>query len=138
MYTYRVGLFREYEEVLACVDQVRKRGFKGAYVTAFIDGKDVSVVAARTAEAKNNNEILLYEVRIMPDSGELEQEVLEGVVRLAIGKDIARVEAEDGTQVYIVGPFDNKDAAEELASFVKSKMSGKVLCELKGNELIVN
>ena len=138
MYTYRVGLFREYEEVLACVDQVRKRGFKGAYITAFIDGKDVSVVAARTAEAKNNNEILLYEVRIMPDSGELEQEVLEGVVRLAIGKDIARVEAEDGTQVYIVGPFDNKTTAEELASFVKSKISGKVTCELKGNELIVN
>ena len=117
---------------------VRRRGFSDAYITAFIDSQEVSVVTARTAEAKASNEVLLYEVRIMPDSGELEQEVVEGMIRLAMGKDIARVEAEDGTQVFIVGPFDNKAMAEELAAYVRSKISGKVTCELRGNELIVN
>lgn len=138
MYTYRVGLFRTYEEVKAAADKVRRRGFSDAYIAAFIDSQEVSVVTARTAEAKASNEVLLYEVRIMPDSGEFEQDVVEGMIRLAIGKDIARVEAEDGTQVFIVGPFDNKAMAEELASYVRSKISGKVTCELRGNELIVN
>ena len=80
----------------------------------------------------------MYEVRIIPESGELESEVVEGMVRMAMGKDIARIEAEDGTQVFIVGPFDNKAMAEELASYVRGKITGKVSCELLGNELDVD
>jgi hypothetical protein len=95
-------------------------------------------VTARTEEARKNNQVLLYEVRIMPESGELESEVVEGMVRLAMGKDIARIEAEDGTQVFIVGPFDNKAMAEELATYVSSKVAGKVTCELLGNELDID
>jgi hypothetical protein len=60
------------------------------------------------------------------------------MIRLAMGKDIARVEAEDGTQVFIVGPFDNKAMAEELASYAREKISGRVTCELLGNELDVD
>lgn len=138
MYTYRVGRFGTYPEALAAVEQIRRRAFKDAYITAFIDGEVVSVVTARTEEARRNNQILLYEVRIIPESGELESEVVEGMVRLAMGKDIARVEAEDGTQIFIVGPFDNKDMAEELASYVRGKITGKVSCELLGNELDVD
>ena len=138
MYTYRVGRFGTYPEALAAVEQIRRRAFKDAYITAFIDGEVVSVVTARTEEARRNNQILLYEVRIIPESGELESEVVEGMVRLAMGKDIARVEAEDGTQVFIVGPFDNKAMAEELAAYVRAKVAGKISCELLGNELDVD
>ena len=138
MYTYRAGLFRAYEEVVKAAEQIRRRGFRDAYIAAFIDGKEVSVVSARTEEAKRNNQVILYEVRIIPESGELDSEVVEGMVRLAMGKDIARVEAEDGTQVFIVGPFDNKAMAEELASYVRSKTVGKVSCEMLGNELDVD
>jgi hypothetical protein len=138
MYTYRAGLFRAYQEAVKAAEQVRRRGFKDAYIAAFIEGKEVSVVSARTEEARRNNEVLLYEVRIMPESGELESEVVEGMIRLAMGKDIARVEAEDGTQVFIVGPFDNKAMAEELASYAREKISGRVTCELLGNELDVD
>lgn len=138
MYTYRVGRFGTYPDALAAAEQIRRRAFKDAYIAAFIDGKEVSVVTARTEEARRNNQVLLYEVRIMPESGELESEVVEGMVRLAMGKDIARVEAEDGTQVFIVGPFDNKAMAEELASYVRAKVAGKVSCELLGNELDID
>lgn len=138
MYTYRAGLFLAYQEAVKAAEQIRRRGFKDAYIAAFIDGQEVSVVSARTEEARRNNQVLLYEVRIMPESGELETEVVEGMVRLAMGKDIARVEAEDGTQVFIVGPFDNKAMAEELASYVRGKIAGKVSCELLGNELDVD
>lgn len=138
MYTYRAGLFNVYQEAVKAAEQIRRRGFRDAYIVAFIDGKEVTVVAARTEEARRSNQMLLYEVRIIPESGELESEVVEGMVRLAMGKDIARVEAEDGTQVFIVGPFDNKDMAEELASYVRGKITGKVSCELLGNELDVD
>ena len=138
MYTYRAGLVRAYQEAVTAAEQIRRRGFKDAYIAAFIEGKEVSVVSARTEEARRNNEVLLYEVRIMPESGELESEVVEGMIRLAMGKDIARVEAEDGTQVFIVGPFDNKAMAEELASYAREKISGRVTCELLGNELDVD
>ena len=138
LYIYRAGLFGAYQEAVAAAEQIRRRGFKDAYITAFIDGKEVSVVSARTEEARRNNQVLLYEVRIIPETGELESEVVEGMVRLAMGKDIARVEAEDGTQVFIVGPFDNKAMAEELASYVRGKITGKVTCEMLGNELDVD
>ena len=138
LYIYRAGVFGAYQEAVAAAEQIRRRGFRDAYITAFIDGKEVSVVSARTEEARRNNQVLLYEVRIIPESGELESEVVEGMVRLAMGKDIARVEAEDGTQVFIVGPFDNKAMADELASYVRGKITGKVSCELLGNELDVD
>ena len=138
MYTYRAGLFRAYQEAVSAAEQIRRRGFRDAYITAFIDGKDVSVVSARTEEARRNNQVILYEVRIIPESGELEPGVVEGMVRLAMGKDIARIEAEDGTLVFSVGPFDNKDKAEELATYVRSKIVGKVTCEMLGNELDVD
>ena len=138
MYTYRAGLFKAYQDVLAAAEQIRRRVFKDAYIVAFIDGKEVSVVAARTEEAKRNNQVVLYEVRIMPESGELDQDVVEGMIRMAMGKDIARVEAEDGTQVFIVGPFDSKANAEELAEYVRGRVSGKVTCEMLGNELDVD
>ena len=138
MYTYRAGLFRKYQEVVAAAEQIRRRAFKDAYIAAFIDGKEVSVVAARTEEARRNNQVVLYEVRIVPDEGELGQDVVEGMVRLAMGKDIARIETEDGTQVFTVGPFDSKAKAEELAEYVKGKLSGKVTCEMLGNELDVD
>ena len=137
MYTYRVGRFGAYEDALASVDKVRARGFRSAYIVAFIDGDIVSVSEARTAEAKAKNVMLMYEVRIMPETGELDREVVEGIVTLALGKDIARVEVEDGTQVFIVGPFDDKTQADNLVEFVKSKGSAKVTCELLGNEIIV-
>ena len=138
LYIYRVGVFGAYQEAVAAAEQIRRRGFRDAYITAFIDGKEVSVVSARTEEANRNNQVLMYEVRIIPESGELESEVVEGMVRMAMGKDIARIEAEDGTQVFIVGPFDNKAMAEELASYVRGKITGKVSCELLGNELDVD
>ena len=138
MYIYRAGLFKAYQDAVAAAEHIRRRGFRDAYITAFIDGKETSVVSARTEEAKRDNQVLLYEVRIVPETGELDSEVVEGMVRLAMGKDIARVEAEDGTQVFIVGPFDNKAMAEELASYVRGKITGKVTCELLGNELDVD
>ena len=46
--------------------------------------------------------------------------VAGGIRQQAPGKDIARVEKEDGTKVYVVGPFADKETAENLAGFIRA------------------
>ena len=138
LYAYRVGRFFTHDEAKKNVEIARKRGFKGAYIVAYVDGREVSVVAARTEEASRTNDILLYEVQIIPESGELEPEVVEGMMTLAMGKDIARIETDGGTIVFMMGPFDSKALAEELAAYVRSNIRGEVKCELLGNDMMID
>ncbi len=49
-YTYSVGVFRSYNDVLSQLNKVRRAGFKSAFVTAFLDGKSISVNSARAME----------------------------------------------------------------------------------------
>ena len=49
-YTYSVGLFRTYSDALSQLNKVRTRGFKGAYIVAFRDGRSVPVSTARKEE----------------------------------------------------------------------------------------
>jgi hypothetical protein len=66
---------------------------------------------------------------MIPDSGELDHRVVDFIMSTAVGKDIIRSEAEDGTQVFTVGPFDSKDAADTLVEAVQGMLAGKVTCE---------
>ena len=129
MYIYRVGLFSTYDEALSKVNTVRNLGFNGAYLCAFEGGKEISVANARTQQERLRGGFALYEIRMMPDSGELDSAVVEAVVSAAVGKDIIRTEGEDGTQVFSVGPFDSKEAADSLVRTVSEMMDGKVVCE---------
>ncbi len=49
-YTYSVGLFRSYNDVLSQLNKVRRTGFKTAFIVAFLDGKSISVTSARAME----------------------------------------------------------------------------------------
>lgn len=129
MHIYRVGRFSTYDEAAANVDKVRSLGFRSAYLCAFEDGKEISVAAARTRQERLRGGFALYEIHIMPDSGELSPAVIDTVTTAAVGKDIIRTEGEDGTQVFTVGPFDSKEAADRLVETVRGMMAGKVVCE---------
>jgi hypothetical protein len=117
-YLYRVGLFNTYNDVLSKLNTVKKVGFRSAFIVAYIDGKEVSVSKARTAESKAKETQSFYQVIVVPD-GDLDTALSEGIRQQADGKDIARSETEDGKTAYIVGPFGSKDKADSLASFVK-------------------
>ena len=129
MYIYRVGRFSTYDEAMKNVPKVRNLGFKGAYVCAFENGKETSVAKARTHQERLKGGFALYEIRLIPESGELEPVVAETLASVAVGKDIIRSEAEDGTQVFSVGPFDSKENADAIVAALKGVMNGKVLCE---------
>lgn len=131
-YIYRVGLFRSYKDVLANLNAVKRVGFRGAFIVAFVDGEEVSVSKARTIEAEKEKSPMFYEVRIAPADGELDSTVMEGIKQQSGGKDIARIETEAGVIYFIIGPYSDKAEAEKLAEFIKVMGIGEVTCDLAG------
>lgn len=127
-YIYRVGVFRSYKDVLARVNTVKRLGFKSAFIVAFNDGKEVTVSKARSLEAKEKENPVLYQVLITPEA-ELDEAATSGIRQQASGKDIAKIENEAGHFTYIVGPYTDKASAEALKTFVEAMGIGHV--ELK-------
>lgn len=123
-YIYKVGLFRTYSDVLSHLNAVKKVGFRTAFITASLDGKDITVSKARSVEAQLQEETSLYEIRIVTGASELDQAVAEGIRQQAAGKDIARSVNADGANVYVVGPFADKEAADKVAAFVRAMGAG--------------
>lgn len=123
-FVYRVGLFKTYNDVLAHLNAVKRVGFRTAFITASLDGKDITVTKARSLEAQLQEETALYEVRIVTGASELDQAVAEGIRQQAAGKDIARSVNAEGANVYVVGPFADKEAADKVAAFVRAMGAG--------------
>lgn len=133
-YVYRVGLFNTYKDVLAHLNSVKRVGFRNAFIVAYIDGEEVSVSKARTMEAEQTKSQMYYEVRIAPNDGEIDPTLMEGIRQQSDGKDIAKIETEDGVVYFIIGPFADKAKAEALAEFIKAMAIGEVTCDLAGME----
>lgn len=133
-YVYRVGLFNSYKDVLANLNSVKRVGFRNAFIVAYIDGEEVPVSKARTLEAEKTKSQMYYEVRLAPADGEIDATVAEGFRQQSEGKDIAKIETEDGVVYYIVGPFSDKAKADALAEFIKAMGIGEVTCDLAGME----
>ncbi len=127
-YIYRAGLFNTYKDVLSKLNTVKKVGFRGAFIVAYIDGKEVQVSKARAEEAKRAEVRTLYRVEITPADGTLAPEIASGIRQQSGGKDVARSESPDGAVSYIVGPFDDKAKAETLMDFVKAMGISEVSC----------
>ena len=119
-YVYRVGLFNTYSDVLANLNAVKKAGFRNAFIVAFNKGKELTVSKARALEAEKKKASVKYQVKIVTGSNELDMSIADGIRQQAAGKDIARTVTEDGTNVYTVSPFADKEAAETLAGFVRA------------------
>lgn len=135
-YIYRVGLFNSYNDVLSKLNTVKRAGFRSAFITAYIDGKEVSVSKARSQEAQKPQTQILYQVKVVPEGAELDPAMSEGIRQQAAGKDIARTEMADGRVAYVVGPFSDKSKAEELVSFVKAMGIEEVSCDVLANEQV--
>lgn len=119
-YVYKVGLFNTYNDVLAHLNIVKKAGFRNAFIVAAFDGKELTVSKARAKEAELQEKSTLYELRINTGASELDMAISGGIRQQAAGKDIARTVNDSGANVYVVGPFADKEAVEKLAGFVRA------------------
>ena len=128
-YVYRVGLFNTYNDVLSKLNTVKKAGFRSAFITAYIDGKEVSVSKARSEENRKPQAQTFYRVVIVPDDGLIDAAMSEGIRQQTSGKDIARSETDDGVPAYVVGPFADKAQADALVEFIKAMGISEVSSE---------
>ena len=115
-YTYSVGLFRSYNDVLSHLNSVKRLGFKNAFIVAYRDGQSVSVSEARKLEARIKT---LYKVRLFPENGQTLPELVLTAIHQQTDKDIVR-QLENGTVVYEVGPLDDRQLADRLVQVIKA------------------
>lgn len=131
-YIYRVGLFNTYKDVLSHLNAVKKVGFRTAFIVAYIDGKEVSVSKARTAEKDKSNHPTFYEVLITIVESDMDSSTAEELRLYSEGKDIAKMMSPDGRAIYRVGPYTDKAKADLLVSFVKEMGIEDVECKVIG------
>ncbi len=129
-YTYRVGLFNTYSDVLANLNTVKRAGFRNAFIVAFNNGKDLQVSKARALESELKKKAVLYEVHIPSGGSDMDATVLAGLRQQAAGKDIARIPSENGDHMYVVGPFSDKEAAENFAGFARAMGVADAVCKV--------
>jgi len=115
-YIYSVGVFRSYQDALANINKVKKAGFRDAIITAYNNGKSITVKEARSMESQITT---VYTVKIYPEEGQGLPDLAKTAIKQHTDKDIAKT-IEDGVSVYLAGPFDDKAKAESLITALKA------------------
>ena len=115
-YVYSVGVFRTYKDVLEKLNKVKRCGFRSAFITAFIDGKQVSVKAARIAEKNIRH---LYSIRIYPADGNALSDKEMALVKVISSADLVK-STSNGAVSYLLGPFSNREEADKIFSLMKT------------------
>lgn len=114
-YTYSAGLFRDYASALGNLNKVKSLGFRTAIITAYRDGKPVSVADARKMES----EITVFcFVKIFPENSQSLSETALTTIQEMTDKDLQK-SVEDGSVVYRVGPFNDRQEAERISEAVR-------------------
>lgn len=116
-YIYRVGVFRTYNDVLACLNAVKKAGFKTAYIVPFNNGKVIKMAEAKALE-KEKKQDEIFRIVMAPEGGILPDIALKALGQFG-AKDIAKSE-KDGRITFVAGPFSGRGKAEEAAAAVRA------------------
>lgn len=110
-YVYCVGKFSKYADAQKALPSVKKY-YSSAFIVAFRNGKSMSVVNARKAEATITEK---YQLVFNDYPGGIPADIMQ-VIRANCSKDIARRTSEEGKVIYYIAPFDSISEAESLAS----------------------
>ncbi|MCQ2118847.1 MAG: hypothetical protein MJY84_02880 [Bacteroidales bacterium] len=113
--TYSAGVFRTYADALGNLNKVKSRGFRDAIITAYNNGRALPVSNARKLESEI---VVECNVVIFPENGQSLKETALEAIHGSTGKDLLK-SVEDGAIVYKVGPFNDRDEAEDLADAIK-------------------
>ena len=129
-YVYRAGLFTSYKDVLSHLNAVKRADFRNAIIVALKDRSEIKVATARAAENAAREAAkaapTLYNVRIVPETGELDEFQYSSLRTFSNNADIARLEENDGTQVFLLGPFVDKSKADDIATQAALIIPGEV------------
>lgn len=115
---YSVGLFDTYAEASSCLPKVRSRGFRDAYIVAFLRGEPVSVKTARQMEGKAAASGASWQLVLSGYPDGLPENILSAI-RSSCDKDLAKT-VEDGIVLYLIGPFGQESEAEQVLRTLSS------------------
>lgn len=115
-YTYSVGVFRSYKDVLSNLNKVKRQGFRSAFIVAFQDGKSITVAKAREMEKTVRAE---FRIRIVPADGKSLNDNAILSIRTLTSKDLAK-QTEGGETVYILGPYDDRTEADRIVTSLRT------------------
>ena len=115
-YTYSVGVFRTYKDVLANLNRVKKQGFRSAFIVAFQDGKSIPVNQARELEKTIRTQ---YRIRILPPDGDSLSDSAILTIRALTPKDLSK-ETDGGSVSYVLGPFDDRTEVDRIVAALRA------------------
>lgn len=109
-YTYTAGVFYKYQDVLKALYRIRKNGFPGALINAYVDGEYTLVKKAIALEKELKDNISF---RVSISGYEVLPPEALTVIKSVTSRDLAKTTV-DGTTEYLIGPFDKREEAETL------------------------
>ena len=128
---YSAGQFYTEAEASAALSQIKRAGFPGAILTAYNNGKTITIAAARNLEKEMAAKVAFQIVlENFPDG--LPQQILN-ILRENTDRDIAK-SIVNGKDVYIIGPFSNQAEADKIVSLLTSSgIIGVSIREIKSD-----
>jgi tetratricopeptide (TPR) repeat protein len=139
---YFMGRFVTFVEAEKALAVVRLKGFKDAFIVAWLDGKSIPVSRAQTMEGKQGNKNTgipkskavtdttsvkgrLYIVQIGEYPSKIPDSVFQTVKAMASGKDIFRKSNEQGQMTYSIGNYSTVEDANRIKdNLIASGISG--------------
>lgn len=116
-YLHSVGLFRTLNEAREALPKVKKQGYSEAFIIAYKDGRSVSLKEASAALSSKPAESYAYNVEITGYEGPLPEEVIT-LIQKNSTKEIMSLR-NNGSEYFLVGPFSDKSAAENLCDMLR-------------------
>ena len=131
-YVYYAGQFTSYNQASQALTSARRKGFPGAIVVAYFEGKSIPVQAARKRESeKRTAPETLVTYRIFLASDELPADMIREVGSLTT-KDIVK-EIRDSKVEFYIGPFSNSTEAENLAQALRDRGFTQIVVQTVNN-----
>jgi len=152
---YYAGSFTSYSEAASRKIDLMSSGFEGAHVVAFKQGQKLSLVQAGATPAENvvplpqssgssvNKGLVKFKVQIGAYSEQIPTDVIEKYMELG---SIDQDKGSDGTTRYMIGEFDNYEAANQFkqeligrgieGAFVVGKFKGNTISAKEAVELL--
>ena len=134
LYKYTTGSFKKFGDAVYHKEEMMKKGYKDAFITAYKDGKRISLAEAGASSLKSDevkdkpaNSVdlskvdkknITFKIQVGKFKTQVPNDKLEQLTKI---KDIKGETAEDGSIRYVVGSFTDYKQAQEFKNEVIKK-----------------
>mgnify|MGYP006272220705 CR=1 FL=1 len=147
VYKYYVGLFRTRKSAGSALSIIQKKGYRDAYILAYLNGRLISTNRAQALERdaesfhytmdKTGTDSLVYKIQIGAFRGGMPEDILNAFRRLAPESEIETHQGQNDVKIYTLGRFTAYNKANVLREFLVSKgHEGIFIVAFRGGEKV--